>query len=64
MKKSIDYFPVLTSPGWMFVCWTEYGQEVYSGSEYSFTASASRSLSAEFRRAGLPGVLMLLLEDE
>ncbi len=52
------------SPGWIFVHWTEAGQEVSASTEYSFTAGASRSLSAEFRRPALPGVMMLLLDEE
>lgn len=50
--------------GWVFAGWTENGAFLSSDAEYSFLVDADRSLTANFRRPGLPGVMMLLLEDE
>jgi hypothetical protein len=52
------------NPGWIFAGWTEDGLIVSSNSEYGFIAERDRSLTANFRRVVLPGILMLLLDDE
>ena len=52
------------NPGWIFVGWIEDGLIVSSDADYSFTAINDRTLTANFRNAVLPGVLMLLLDDE
>ena len=52
--------------GYVFSHWTDNGQVVKgAGASYSFRATTSRNLTAHFREVrGLPGVLMLLLDDE
>ncbi|MFO8083890.1 MAG: CAP domain-containing protein [Desulfobacterales bacterium] len=51
------------NPGWIFARWTEDGLIVSSNADYSFTADRDRTLVAHFKKAALPGVLMLLLDD-
>jgi hypothetical protein len=50
--------------GWGFSGWYESGFLVSRDTEYSFTADRDRTLTAKFRSAALPGVLMLLLDEE
>lgn len=50
--------------GWVFSGWTENGVFVSADAEYSFIVDDDRTLTTNFRRSGLPGVMMLLLEDE
>lgn len=52
------------NPGWIFAGWTEDGLIVSSNSEYGFIAENDCSLTANFRKAFLPGVLILLLDEE
>ena len=51
--------------GYTFSHWTENGQVVKGRSRYEFHIASDRNLLAHFREVnGLPGVLMLLLDDE
>jgi len=50
--------------GWIFTGWTEDGSIVSSVVDYFFTVNRDRALVANFRKITLPGVLMLLLDDE
>jgi large repetitive protein len=50
--------------GWVFAGWHEQGIPVSSNASYEFMADRDRILTARFRRVGLPGVLLLLLDKE
>ena len=50
--------------GWRFTGWFEDDLMVSSETGYTFTAERDRTLEGRFSRATLPGVLMLLLDDE
>ncbi len=53
------------TPGYIFINWTENGTVVSKQAEYTFTVTGDRELVALFREVkNLPGVLMLLLDDE
>ena len=50
--------------GWAFIGWAEDGAYVSTDTVYGFVADSDRTLTALFREVkGLPGVLMLLLDD-
>ncbi|PTN35145.1 hypothetical protein [Desulfonatronum sp. SC1] len=53
-------------PGFVFSHWTDGGQVVEgAGATYSFYLTSNRNLTAHFRKIiSLPGVMMLLLDDE
>ena len=50
--------------GWVFAGWYEQGITVSGNASYEFMADRDRVLTARFKRVGLPGVLMLLLDEE
>jgi hypothetical protein len=50
--------------GWVFAGWYEQGILISGNASYEFMADRDRVLTARFKRVGLPGVLMLLLDDE
>jgi subtilisin family serine protease len=50
--------------GWVFGGWHEQCIPVSSNASYEFTADRDRILTARFRRVGLHGILMLLLDEE
>lgn len=64
--NSLVTLTAIPNRGWVFRHWTENG-EVVSGARatYTFPATSNRNLIAHFMEAkSLPGVLMLLLDDE
>jgi N-acetylmuramoyl-L-alanine amidase len=54
----------LPHQGWGFSGWYESGLLISKNLEYCFSADRDRKLKGCFIRSGLPGVLMLLLDDE
>ena len=53
----------LPHQGWVFSGWYESGLLISKNLQYSFSADRDRKLKGRFIRSGLPGVLMLLLDD-
>ncbi len=52
--------------GFRFLYWTINGQTVSTDQEYTFLATENMEILAHFEQlpSGLPGVMMLLLDDE
>jgi subtilisin family serine protease len=58
------YISAGPNKGWVFAGWHEQGIPVSSNASYEFMADRDRILTARFRRVGLPGVLLLLMDKE